>query len=416
MLMDAEALLPEYAEELFKPHRFKSLYGGRGAGRSWSVARALLIITSTQRKRVLCCREIQRSVRESVWALLRDQIDLLGLRGFSVTDREIRHENGSLFLFAGLRHDVEKIKSLEGVDICWIEQGEAVVENSWLILLPTIRRPGSEIWVTWNVDMVDDATYRRLVLHPPPDCWSKRVGYRDNPWFPDVLRAEMEYLRRVDPDAAANVWDGEPRHSSAATVLHGKWVVENLDPGADWEGPYFGLDFGFAHDPFAVVECWIQGTVLHIQNEVYRLGLELDHIVPTLLQVWPALAGYVIRADSARPDSISYLRQHGLPKLVGVEKGPGSVEDGIAYLRQFERIVVHSRCKNWIDEARAYSYRVDPRSGDILPVLVDAANNLIDGTRYALAPMIRPRTKVISSAAAARARGAGVRPLLQEAS
>jgi phage terminase large subunit len=406
--------LPGYARGLIEPgYRYRVLYGGRGGGRSWSVARVLLAMAWHRPLRILCTRELQTSIRDSVHQLLRDQITLLGLTGFTVTEREIRHTNGSLIVFLGLRYNVEQVKSLEGVDICWVEEAERVPKASWETLIPTIRKPGSEIWITFNPDLESDDTFRRFVQTHPPDAWVKRVGWQDNPWLPDELRREREYLARVDPDAEAHIWGGEVRQSSHAQVLHGKWVVEDVDPQPDWEGPYQGMDFGFATDPTALVQVYVAGDTLHVQQELYRVGLELDATAAACQEAVPGCEACVIRADGARPESISYLKRHGLPRIEAVEKWAGSIEDGIAYLRQFERIVVHSRCRNWIAEARAYSYKVDDRSGDILPVILDKNCHLVDGTRYALAPMIRRRESAFPSTSTAPKRH--VRPLFAKA-
>lgn len=380
--------LPEYAEPLFEPHRYKVLYGGRGAGRSWTMARTLLIQAAARPLRILCTRELQNSIQDSVHRLLVDQIRLLGLP-FEITQREIRHLNGSVFLFEGLRYNVTRIKSIEGIDVCWVEEAEKVSKESWDVLIPTIRKEGSEIWVTFNPDLESDPTYQRFIVHPPPGAWVAKVSGDDNPWLPDTLVAEREYLYRVDPDAAAHVWGGECRQASDAQILRGKWIVEAFEPGADWDGPYHGLDFGFAQDPLAAVKCWIHGRRLMVEHEAYQIGLELDDTAPFLERHIPGIASHVVRADSARPESISYLRRHGLPRIEAVEKWSGSVEDGIAHLRSYEQIVIHSRCKHTADEARHYSYKVDQRTGDVLPVIVDAANHTIDSARYALAPLIR---------------------------
>jgi phage terminase large subunit len=401
--VDIEAEVPEYTEGLLLPgYRYRVLYGGRGGGRSWTVARTLLSKGATQRLRILCTRELQVSIRDSVHQLLRDQITLMGLPGFSVTEREIRHVNGTLFIFLGLRYNVEQVKSLEGVDICWVEEAERVPKASWEVLIPTVRKAGSEIWVTFNPDLETDDTYQRFVLHPPPGAWVKRVSWKDNKWLPQELRKERNYLAKTDPDAEAHVWGGECRISSKAQVLHGKWVEEAVEPEESWSGPYYGMDFGFAEDPFALVKCYVANDELHIQDEVYRVGLGLDATARTCQEAIPSCEQYVIRADSARPDSIDYLKRHGLGRIVGATKGPGSVEDGIAHLRSYRRIVVHPRCRNWIAEARSYSYKVDERSGDIMPEIVDKSNDLLDATRYALEPLIRSRTSALETPAPPR--------------
>lgn len=384
---------PPYARAFFAPPaRYRVLYGGRGAARSWTVARKLLILAGQRPLRILCARELQTSLRDSVHRLLTDQIERLALPGFDATRGEIRHVCGSLFLFEGLRHNVTKIKSLEGIDLCWVEEAERVSEESWNVLIPTIRKPDSEIWVTFNPDQESDPTYRRFVLQPPEGAVVLKVSSEDNPWLPEVLRQERDYLRRVDPDAAAHVWGGECRQATDAQILKGKWVVEEFEPGEGWEGPYHGADFGFAQDPTTLVRCWTHERRLFVERESYAIGLELDHTAARWGRDVPGVERYVVRADSARPESISYLRRHGVPRIEGVAKWNGSIEDGIAHLRQYEQIVIHPDCKHTADEARHYSYKVDPRTGDVLPEIMDAHNHTIDALRYALAPLIKQTT------------------------
>jgi phage terminase large subunit len=396
--IETAAELPAYAEPLFAAHRYKVLYGGRGAGRSWAVARTLLIRAANTPTRVGCFREFQKSIADSVHRLLRDQIERLGLPGYVITDREIRHANGSLFLFEGLRHNVTKIKSLEGIDVAWVEEAERVSNDSWNVLIPTVRKPGSEIWVTFNPDLETDPTYARFVATPPPDAWVQKVSADDNPWLPKELADERAYLMRVDPDAAAWVWGGECRRATDAQILRGKWRVEAFEPEEGWAGPYYGCDFGFAVDPNALVECWIApGTIeqstgrLMIRREAYKVGEDTDHIPAHWMRAVPGCERHVIRADSARPETISYLRRHGLPKVEGAPKWTGSVEDGIAHLRQYEAVVIHPDCPHVAEEARLYAYKVDQQTGDVLPVVVDKHNHTIDAIRYALAPRIKRR-------------------------
>lgn len=384
--------LPEYADVLWEQSRYIVLYGGRGGAKSWSVARALLIQAAQAPLRVLCAREIQKSIQDSVHRLLVDQIDALELPGFEATRGEIRHANGSLFLFEGLRHNVTKIKSLEGVDVAWIEEAERISEESWQVLIPTVRKSGSRIIVTFNPDTENDPTYRRFVLQPPPDTIVRKVSWEDNPWLSDELRAEKDYLYRVDPDAAAHVWGGETRQATDAQILKDKWVVEEFEPGADWQGPYHGADFGFAQDPTTLIRFWTHDRTLYIEHEAYKIGLELDQTAAYWMRNVPGCERYVIRADNARPESISYLRRHGIPRIEGAPKWAGSVEDGIAWLRQHERIVIHPRCKHTADEARHYSYKLDKQTGDVLPQIADAHNHCWDAIRYGAQPLIRKRS------------------------
>lgn len=407
------AQLPAWSAQMRHPHRYKVSYGGRGASRSWTFARMLLIRAATAPIRVLCTRELQTSIKDSVHKLLDDQIKLMGLAGFTVLDREIRHANGSLFLFEGLRYNINKIKSFEGIDVCWVEEAERVPKDSWDALIPTIRKEGSEIWVTFNPDEEADNTYQRFIKVPPRDALVMCVTWKDNPWFPRVLQLEKDYAYATDPDGADHVWGGSTRKINAAQILKGKWLIEEFTPVmahtapedcADlrekracshaWDGPYQGMDFGYSSDPFASLRCWIHKRRLYVERELYRLGLELDHIVPAVEHAVPDFAKYVTRADSSRPDSISYLRRHGFARILGAVKGKGSVEDGIAHLRSYDMIVIHPRCTHTADEAKHYSYKVDERSGDILPDIVDAFNHCIDALRYALEPMMKQQRKV----------------------
>ena len=180
---------PKAFKGLFKPARYKVFHGGRGSAKSWSVARAIVMITASRPVRVLCARELQNSISDSVHKLLSDQIHEMRLDSyFSITANMIRSTVGSEILFKGLRHNVNEIKSTEGVDLCWVEEAQRVSKSSWEILIPTIRKDGSEIWITFNADSEDDPTYQRFIIHPPPDSFVKLVNYDQNPFFPAPLR------------------------------------------------------------------------------------------------------------------------------------------------------------------------------------------------------------------------------------
>ena len=211
---------PVKLQGLFEPNRYKVLYGGRGGAKSWGVARALLLQAADQPLRVLCAREVQRSMRDSVHRLLKDQVEALGLSSFfTVLDTEIRGKNGSLFLFAGLQsHTVDSIKSFEGVDRVWVEEGHGVSKKSWDTLIPTIRKEGSEIWVTLNPDMDTDDTYVRFISLPADDTWLCEINWRDNPWFPDVLEQERQKAQRADPDGYEHIWEGKPRRVAEGAI------------------------------------------------------------------------------------------------------------------------------------------------------------------------------------------------------
>lgn len=203
---------PKAMEFLFRPKRYKVLYGGRGGAKSWGIARALLIMGAQRPLRVLCARELQNSIAESVHKLLSDQIQALGL-AYTVEKTQIYNELGTGFFFEGIYRNVDRIKSYEGVDICWVEEAHRAQKASWEILIPTIRKPESEIWVSFNPDLESDDTYTRFVKDPPPAslCEVHKVTWRDNPWFPKVLLDEMQELKRKDYDEYLHVWEGECR-------------------------------------------------------------------------------------------------------------------------------------------------------------------------------------------------------------
>ena len=206
--------ITEKLSPLFRPKRYKVLFGGRGGGKSWAIAGALLTMAANRRLRVLCAREIQKSMRDSVHRLLKDQVTKLGLESFyMVFDNEIRGKNGSLFVFTGLQaHTVDSIKSFEGVDIVWVEEAHSVSKRSWDVLIPTIRKPNSEIWLTLNPDMDTDETYQRFIATPSDDTFLCEINWRDNPWFPDVLDEERLKAKRImNQEDYEHIWEGKPR-------------------------------------------------------------------------------------------------------------------------------------------------------------------------------------------------------------
>lgn len=359
----------------------------------------MLFIASQKKLRVLCTREFQKTIADSVHKLLKDTIQRLNLEYmFDVTDNVIRCTNGSEFIFLGLHANVSSIKSLEGVDICWIEEAETVAEESWRTLIPTIRKEGSEIWVTFNPRDEKDATSKRFLTNPPPNSWCIEVNWRDNKFFPSTLRAEMEHDYRVDPDSAAHVWGGKFRQHSDAQIFRGKYKVEEfsvckVDGTWDhvyWDGPWFGVDWGFSKDPLSAHQYWGHGNTLYVEYEVYKPGVELNHIADTLRRELPRLGRHVIRADNSRPETISYLAGQGL-NIVAAKKWPGSVEDGISVLRSLESIVIHPRCTGSIVEAREYRYKKDRITGDVLNVIVDKDNHFWDDCRYAMDELIQAK-------------------------
>lgn len=237
--MEANSVdLPAWAEELFRPHRYKVMHGGRGGSKSWTVARALILQAATG-KRVLCTREVQKSIKDSVHRLLSDQIVAMGLEDrFDILETEIRAPNGGLFLFAGLSgQTVDSIKSFEGCDICWCEEAHRITKRSWDILVPTIRAEGSEIWITLNPELDTDETWVRFVENPPPDSWVRAVNYYDNPYFPAVLEQERQHCQISAPDDYPTIWEGKCR-SAVEGAIYASEITEALVAGRVCAVPY----------------------------------------------------------------------------------------------------------------------------------------------------------------------------------
>lgn len=215
-----EVQFPQKLAFLFEPQRYKVCYGGRGGAKSWGIARALLILGAKSQLRILCAREFQTSIKDSVHKLLCDQIDSMGLTGFyEITDKSIRGKNGTEFFFVGLRNNVTNVKSIEGVDICWVEEAQTVSKTSWNVLIPTIRKEKSEIWVSFNPELDTDETYQRFVLHSPENCKVVKINWSDNPWFPETLRIEKDALRDRDIEAYNTVWEGLCRQTVDGAIF-----------------------------------------------------------------------------------------------------------------------------------------------------------------------------------------------------
>ena len=218
----SKAQFPAKLECLFKPEksRYRILWGGRGGAKSWGIARALLILGARKPLRILCAREFQTSLKDSVHKLLCDQIESLGLMGFyEITQASIRAQNGTEFFFSGLKNNVTNIKSFEGVDICWVEEAANVSKLSWNVLIPTIRKEGSEIWISFNPELETDETYQRFVVKPPNDSIVTKINWSDNPWFPETLNLERESLKNRDTDSYNTVWEGVCRQTVDGAIF-----------------------------------------------------------------------------------------------------------------------------------------------------------------------------------------------------
>lgn len=368
--------------------RYKGWHGGRGSGKSRQILRGALFRGSIEPLQILCTREYQTSIADSVKRLLEKQIRLLGFEdAYKITEREIHGRNGTEFLFKGLKVNPRSIQSTEGTDICLVMEAQTISNDSWLILTPTIREDYSEIWFEWNPLNDDDPVQKRFVNETPPNSFIQEVNYDRNPWFPDVLRNEMEYDKKRDYDLYLHVWKGHTLKRSEAIVFKNYRVDGTIAP-SDKDILYYGSDFGFSVDPTTLVRMWINDKKreLYIDYEAYDVKIEIDDI-PTLYDKVPGSRKWAITADSARPETISYLKRHGF-NMRASKKGKGSVNEGVKFLQSYN-IVIHARCIRAISEFGSYSWKANKMTNEILPVLSDENNHIIDACRYALEQLMK---------------------------
>ena len=407
---DHDLTFPSWSKPLFKPKRYKIAYGGRGSGKSYTFTDALIVRAIGKRTRILCAREFQSSISESVHRLIVKRIEDLGFKAlFTVTRDAIRCLNGSEFVFKGLHHNVDQIKSMAGVDVCWVEEAQSTSKESLGVLIPTIREPDSEIWMTLNPRLESDPVYQTFIADSHPDAYLMKVNYSENKHFPAVLDAERRLMLERDPALYRHVWEGECLSQTDAQIFKDKWQVQDFTPTADWGAPLYGLDWGFSQDPTACVKVYAHDETLYIEKEAVKIGLDLDDTAQFVMHHMPEIKEAVIRADCARPESIRHISQDGallnrgiptrpcLQRIQAVNKWKGSVEDGIQHMRAYKRIVVHPRCSEAIKEFTLYSYKVDKRTDDILRDIVDKHNHVIDAIRYAVDPLIERKSSILDA-------------------
>lgn len=375
--------LIEKFEPLLQPARYKGLFGGRGGAKSHGFGDLLIDDCITHPGlRAVCVREYQVSLEQSVKRLLEDKIKLYGLEHeFRVLNTHIETPGDGIIIFQGMQsHTADSIKSLEGYDRAWVEEAQNLSQRSLDLLRPTIREPGSEIWCSWNPRFATDPVDKLLRTDRPPDAVVIETSYRDNPFFPDVLRREMEWDRSRDVEKYDHIWlGGYEKHSEARVFKN--WVIEDFETPSDALF-LFGGDWGYSVDPTVLVRCYVVGRKLYIDREAYRVGCEID-ATPALFDTIPGAREWVITADSARPETISYLQKHGYPRIQAAVKGANSVKEGIIFLQGYD-IIIHPRCVHTVDEFTHYSFKVDALTGFVTPILDDKKNHVIDSVRYAV--------------------------------
>jgi len=385
----ARAMVPA-----LEPARYKALYGGRGGTKSYFAA-DYVVAKALEGWKCLCVREVQISLDQSSKALIEERIIDHGLEHeFRILRTHIESKAGGRIEFKGMQNfNASNVKSLQGYHLAWWEEAHTASQYALDLLIPTIRAEGSELIFTWNPEFPDDPVDDMFRGHNAiqNSVILVECSIADNPWAPVVLLGERDELYRRDPEKAAWVWGGDYRTISDANILKGKYRAERFEPKPHWDGPYQGLDFGFANDPSAGVRFYIWGKSLYIEHAHGTIGLDIDLTEQYMLERIPDWDRYEVRCDNARPESISYLNRHGSGRYSAADKWPGSVEDGIAWYRTFDEIVVHpDTASPFLKECKKYSYQVN-KAGDVLPKVEDKHNHFIDAGRYGAAPIIRAK-------------------------
>lgn len=392
--LQIKAEFPEKLSCLFAPSRYKVLHGGRGGAKSWGVARALLVLGLKRPLRILCCREFQSSIRDSVHKLLTDQIYSLGLdEFFTIEQASIKANNGTEFFFEGLRHNVAKIKSFEGVDIAWVEEAQTVSKSSWEVLIPTVRKEMSEIWLTFNPELDTDETYQRFVVNPPKNAIVVEVNWRDNPWFPEVLKIEKDALKVKDRDAYINIWEGKCRQALDGAI-YAKELRDASEEGRITKVPYeptkpvhTSWDLGWS-DSTSIWFGQIVGFQYRLIDFYQNSQKNLNHYLE-ILQGKKYIYGIDYLPHDARARQLGtgrsieeLMRSSGRTVRVVPQL---SVSDGINAARTmfsncwFDQV----RCSDGLQSLRHYRYEVDPntRSLERKP-LHDDYSHAADSFRY----------------------------------
>lgn len=390
---EIKLVLPKPFYDFINPAPFKISWGGRGGAKSYSIAKLLVVKGYQDRKKILCAREYQNSLKESAKALIEEQIKELGLQWFyKVTETEIVGLNGTEFIFKGLRLNIGSLNSMVGIDICWLEEGQFNTRASIEALFPTIRKQGAEIWVSMNPRKKEDVIYDMFLAGKPPEgSVIIKVNYYDNPWFYETtLPAQMEIMRERDPARFRHVWLGELDTRSDALVFN-RWRKGILNP-LPGQRPYFGCDWGFSTDPLALTKSFVftDTNELYIAEEYYEHKVEVENLPDAFDKITGIRFG-VITADSARPELISHMRRKNYRVHPSI-KGRNSVLEGVEFLRSYD-IVVNPECPHIINELETYSYDIDT-NGVILPALKMENDHGLDSVRYAIEEARRGQMKV----------------------
>ena len=373
--------------------RYRGAYGGRGSAKTRTFAlmtaiKAYQFAEAGISGAILCAREFMNSLADSSMEEIKQAIQSVDWLNdyFEIGQHYIRTRNGLIsYIFCGLRHNLDSIKSKARILLCWVDEAEKVSEMAWRKLTPTVREANSEIWVTWNPEVEGSPTDLRFRQNIPDNAVVVELNYQDNPFFPEVLEQErLNDLERLDYASYAWIWEGAYLENSEKQVLNGKYIVQEFDDDLykKAERLFFGGDFGYANDPSTLIRSFILNDCLYIEYEAYGVHVELDEM-PSFYDSVPESRKWLIKGDSSRPETISYIKRMGF-NISAAKKWQGSVEDGISFLRGFKKIIIHPRCKHTAEEAKLYCYKTDRVTEEVLPIIEDKNNHCWDAIRYGL--------------------------------
>lgn len=387
-----EKLLPAFDNLTQSIYDVIVMYGGRGGAKSEALTALGIMESYIDDGVILCCREIQKSISDSIYGALVSYIRDKGLSAdFKILNNEITNlRTNAKFIFAGLKHNITNIKSIHKLRVVLVDEAENVSQESWDYLRPTPRYGNTRIYVVFNPRFEADPTYQEFVKQADEATLVIKIGWQDNPWFPPSLEKQRQRAAKGDAGRYAWIWEGNFLQISDASILGKKLVIRTFELDKSFGEPLIGIDWGFSNDPTAVIECYIKANTLYITNAGSKVKLELDDTAEWLFSHVPNMKRYTSRADNARPETISKVKHDKkcpLPLIKPCKKWKGCVEDGIAQLQSYDAIVVHPDAQTCYSELVAYQFKKD-KFDEPTAIPEDANNHYADALRYAIEPYV----------------------------
>ena len=381
-------LIPSFKN--LKTNRYDTVvwHGGRGSAKTNALIKIAILESFIDDGVILCCREIQKSIADSLYSAIVNFISDNKLEHlFKITLGEIVNlQTNARFIFAGLKSNITSIKSIDKLRVILTDEAENISQQSWDYLRPTPRYGNTRTYVVFNPRFEQDPTWQEFVVKADENTLLTEINWRDNPWFPESLERQRQRSLIGDAGRYNWIWEGKFLTISNAAILAKKLSILRFDVDESYGTPYIGIDWGFSVDPTAAIECYVFNECLYIRNAASRVGLELDDTATYLINHIPTIIKYTSRADNARPETISKVKKD-IPLIKACKKWKGSVEDGVVYLQSFKQIIIHPDAECCFSELSSYNYKTD-NNGDPTTVIEDSSNHYADALRYALEPLI----------------------------